>query len=175
MERMEPVTFATILLRVLAVYIASEGIMSVAEITSVWSFPSAGAADLPVIAIVLFALLMSGGVGALIWAISPFLARKMVGDIEPATSTMPAVKAIQHAILSIAGLLLFFTALPGIISLTIHFATTQAEPSWSALSGLIAQLVKAGLGAYLVLGRASLVAFINRFKEFGLEEKTSNK
>ncbi len=172
---MDPVVFATILLRVLAVYIAAEGITSVAEIVSVWSIPTARREDLPVTWIVVFALVMSGGFGALVWGISPYLAQKMVARFEPITNTTINVKSMQGAILSIAGLLLFFTSLPSIISLSIRAASSEAEASLSAISGLVAQLVKAGLGAYLVLGTASLVAFINRFREFGLEEKTSNE
>jgi len=173
---MEPKTLAQILLRVLAVYLMAKGILYLPELATVASatksfsgaFPNIGILSLVVIAPLVF------GLG--LWAASPKIAGLMVAQSNSGETNSPAtLPQIQSAILATVGLLLVFLTLPSIVTIAFQILEESEHSVVIPTAVLASHIARLVLGILLIVGAGALVRLVNKAREFGLEEKASNK
>lgn len=118
--------------------------------------------------------------GIALWFLAPALSERMTSGLEKAyKSPSFQTEALQVAIIATVGFLVIFLAIPSTLSLGIQLfessALIEGERVFNAnsLAYFIGQVAKLLLGIAMVVGVKTWVRLINRFREFGLEGKTS--
>jgi hypothetical protein len=179
---MEPKGLSQILIRVLSIYVLVKALMLLPELFTA----SHMARNLEIEKYLYFTyaitIVFPFVFGVVLWFLAPTLSKWVTSGIEQTTETSSFnTEALQVAIISTVGLLIIFLAIPSILSLGIQLyeSSTVIEGKRlfnnNSLAYFIGQVAKLVLGIALVSGVKVWVRFINRFREFGLEGKTSNK
>ncbi|MBL3601795.1 MAG: hypothetical protein JMN25_18350 [gamma proteobacterium endosymbiont of Lamellibrachia anaximandri] len=179
---MEPRDLSQILIRVLSIYVLVKALMLLPEL-----FTASHLAGWPEIERHLYLIYAMTTVfpfvfAIALWFLAPTLSKWLVVGINRTQeSTSFNIDALQAAIIATAGLLVIFLAIPSTLSLGIQLfessILTESERVYNSntLAYFMGQIAKLVLGFVLLVGVRSWVRLINRFREFGLEAKTSNK
>jgi len=176
-------SLSLILVRVLAIFIIAT---SIAEIPGIYilikNFSYSASDEEPSQVLLLIISSIPIFAGIVIWFLSPFLANLICKkDITQETEQTINIKGIQSAVISVSGLLIIAVYLPDLIGMLInayHFSGTSSQEKVfndNVISYYIGVSIKIIFGIILLLGSNYFVKFINFVREFGLENKTSNK
>lgn len=178
----EPKLLANISIRIVAIYLAAQGIMQVPSIATVLSYGSSQESlNLQVILALSFAILTPLIFGIFMWAISNKLSSWVVGDLSSVESENDLNSAQLQAIaFCTIGVVIMFTTFPILVSQIIQLYSVEniidGDTAFNTIliSNLVATSLKVVLGLLLVLGAKFWVRLLHKFREFGLHEKTSN-
>jgi hypothetical protein len=179
---MEPNILARIAVRIVAIYIIAQGMMYLPSIYTVMLYNDGRSGiDVAGIVAVIAAIFGPLVVGVVLWLVAPALSRWIVGAIESGEGSSATSGQIQAVAISTAGLIIVFISLPGFISLLVqtfggaYEFEGQRIFSINTVANLLASGLKVLFGVLLILGVRFWIRLLHRFKEFGLEEKSSNK
>jgi hypothetical protein len=179
---MEPNQIARIGIRLVALYAYVQGIMYLPSIYTVALNSNSGPIGSYEVVAVVSAILGPLFVGTILWIAAPRLGKWVVGppSQQPRRETTELVQYEATAI-CVAGLVIVFLALPGFVSLLIqtiggsYAAEGQRVFNINAVAYLVANSLKVLLGILLIIGVRFWVKLLRKFRQFGLEEKSSNK
>ncbi|WP_297918381.1 hypothetical protein [Metallibacterium sp.] len=147
---MKPQALMTLALRVLAVFIASRGLVYLADATVYAVVPTQNQFGLPFLVNALISLLGPAIAAIVVWWCAPYLARLAARGITDVPVAALDQQSIVGAMFVAAGTLIFILALPGLVGNVI---LGFGAPGWLfALPWLIASVVQCILGAVLVVG-----------------------
>ena len=173
---MNPVTFAKIAIKIVAVYLMAQGIMQVPSIISLFQFSSTPMGEnAQVIFVLVSAIFMPLIAGILLWAISNWLSRYIVAGVPQDESANNSLPHIQAVAISTVGLIVVVLSLPQLISLAVqlfgHTSVLNDEKVFSTaiLSSFVASCVKVVLGLALVLGASGWVKLLYKIRGLGLK------
>ncbi len=179
---MEPNILARIAVRVVAIYVIARGIMYLPSIYTVLLYND-GRSGIDTAGIVAIIAAVFGPlvVGIVLWMVTPALSKWIVGEKNGGEESGTSIGQLQAVAISTAGLVIVFVSLPGFISLLIqtfggaYEFEGQRTFNVNSVANFLASGLKVLFGILLVLGVRFWVRLLHRFKEFGLEEKSSNK
>jgi len=180
---MEPYLLARIAVRIVAIYVIAQGIMYLPSMYTALSYSGASYEfDVSAVAVIIAAIFGPLIVGIILWVVAPAVSKSIIGDVNNRKVEAGAtIDQYQAVAISTAGLVIVFISLPGFISLLVQAfgGSYEFEGQKTFDINVVARLLASGLkvlfGVLLVLGVRFWVQLLHRFKEFGLEEKSSNK
>lgn len=156
-RNMKPQDLMTLALRVLAVFIASQALVSLAD-AAVFAAVNPPSQDWIPFSILAVIILLGPAIAALaIWWFAPHLARWAARGIGDVPVVMPNVQSVVGATFVVAGTLIFVLALPVLIVNTIR---AFEQPGMFVLSSLVASVVRCLLGVFLVFGSRATSRFL---------------
>ena len=179
---MEPRSLSQILIRVLSIYLLVKALMLLPELFTVSHLVGYEEIEKHLYLIYAMTIVLPFVFGIALWFLAPSLSKRMVrGLINTQESASFNSEAIQVAIIATVGFLVIVIAIPSMLSLGIQLYESSSLIdgkrvfNTNSLAYFIGQTAKLLLGIALVVGVRTWVRLINLFREFGLEEKTSNK
>jgi len=174
---------AKIALRVLSVYIMARGIMELPNLYTISLYAGSVVSEMEAQKSILYLAVVSPVVvGLALWFLASPLSSLVVGP-EAGTHTPKniSVSEIQAVVIATVGFILFFFTVPGFVGLMVQLYGTQnmidGERIFNSntLSYVLSSGLKLLLGLLLIMGARFWVRLLTRFREFGLESKSSNK
>ncbi|MBT3012976.1 MAG: hypothetical protein KUF77_15430 [Candidatus Thiodiazotropha sp. (ex Lucina aurantia)] len=179
---MEPKALSQILIRVLSVYVLVKALMLLPELFTVSHLLGNDKDEKHLYLIYAITIVFPFVFGIVLWHFAPALSERITsGLVKTKESTSLQTEALQVAIIATVGFLVIFLSIPSTLSLGMQLFETstliEGERVFNAnsLAYFIGQVAKLLLGVVMVVGVKTWVRLINRFREFGLERKTSNK
>ncbi len=154
---MKPQELTMIVLRVVAVYIASSSFVYLAQAGIFLAFPPAGGASMPTAAIAALWLVGPLVIAIIIWSCAPYLGRLASRGAASDEVTSINSHALVGATFAAAGSLILVTALPGLVSNVMRAFEPHSVFTLSMLVGTILQCV---LGLGLVVGSGAASRFV---------------
>lgn len=160
---MRPQELTTLALRVLAIFIASQAFLGLAQFASFWLVPPENQ-NVTYTALSLVTLLAPTVVAILIWLLAPLISRFAARSIpNDPIAGFHAQSAVSAAFV-VAGTFIFIVALPNLVgSITLFFG----PPAGFFLPNLIQALFKCVLGVVLVVGSRTTSKFLLRLRYAG--------
>lgn len=169
---------ATIGIRLLAVYVAVQGIVGLPETLDL-NFPWSEVAEhVPYFSLLILAgLLIPLLFGLLLWAVAGPLGRLVVGSPgKEVTESAVNLDEMQAVALSTAGLLIIIFQLPMLVSqvnaLYQMSVTMPEDVRQDIVMGLVPMIVNVLLGLLLVTTSNFWVRLLERIRNFGLEARS---
>ena len=163
---MKPQELMTLALRVLAVFIASRGLIYLADAAVYVVVPTQNQSSLPFPVLALISLLGPAIAAIIVWWCAPYLARLAARGITDVPVTALDRQSIVGAMFVAAGTLIFILALPGLVGNVI---LGFGAPGVFMLPSLIASVVQCILGAVLVVGARVTSRLLLRLRYAGTE------
>jgi hypothetical protein len=177
---MAPTILARIAIRLVAIYLLSQGLIYVPGLLALPGLSeSAGASTFSVVQVVLVSILPLL-LGLALWIGAPPISRLVVGPVHEEERPATAIE-IQAVAISTAGLILLFIAVPRLVS-SFYLAVVEAPQIDGVRSyndGLIGMLLGAGLqvllAVLLIAGARFWPRVLWRIRAYGVHERSSNK
>ncbi|HET8551155.1 MAG TPA: hypothetical protein VFM97_01605, partial [Gammaproteobacteria bacterium] len=161
---MKPKDLTTVALRVLAVFVASQAFVYLAEAATFLAVPPENRSGPPLSALA-GAWLVAPSIAALaIWIAAPYLSRLATRGIDPEPITRVDVNTISNIALTIAGIVIFLLALPGLV---VNIGRAFGPPGTFAAWWLVASALKLLLGLALIVGSQNISRFLLRLRYAG--------
>lgn len=154
----------TLALRVLAVFIASQALVHLAEAAVFVIVPNQNQFGLSLPALALVSLLGPAIAAIIVWWCAPYLARLAARGITDLPVDTLDQQSIVGAVFVAAGTLIFTLALPGLVSSVIR---AFGPPGLFVLPALVASAVQCILGAFLVVGAGTTSRLLLRLRYTG--------
>ena len=168
---MKPQELMTLALRVLAVFIASRGLVYLADATVYAVVPTQNQSGLPFPVLILISLLGPAITAIVVWWCAPYLARLAARGMTDVPVAALDQQSIVGAMLVAAGALMFILALPALVANVI---VGFGEPGVFVLPSLIASVVQSVIGAVLVVGARGTSRLLLRLRYVGTGCAASN-
>jgi Tfp pilus assembly protein PilZ len=146
---MKPQELMTLALRVLAVFIASRGLVYLADAAVFVVVPTQNQFGLSFPVLALISLLGPAIAAIVVWWCAPYLARLAARGITDVPVAALDQQSIVGAVFVAAGVLIFILALPGLVGNVVR---AFGAPGLFVLPSLVASVVQCILGAVLVVG-----------------------
>ena len=163
---MKPQELMTLALRVLAIFIASQAFIYLAEAATFWATPPDSRSGMPLTALSsvwLFGPLIAA---VLVWWCAPLLSRLGTGQMIDVPIGAISTEAIAGATFVVAGALIFIIAVPNFISNSIR---AFSDPGLFVYSSLAASILKSILGVALVVGSRAIPRFLFWLRYAGVD------
>lgn len=154
---MKPQELMMLALRVLAVFIASQAFIYLAEAATFWAMPPDNRSGMPLTALSSVWLFGPFITSILVWWCAPVLSRLATGRIADVSIASVSTDAVVGSTFVAAGALIFIIALPGLISNSIRMF---GDPGLFIYSSLAASISKCILGAALIGGSQAIPRFL---------------
>jgi|SRR6185312_5962043 len=154
---MKPQELTMLALRVVAVYIASNSFVYLAQAGVFLAFPPQDGPSMPTAAIAALWLIGPIAVAVVIWCSAPYLGRLAARGISNDQVASITPQALVGATFVAAGALIFVTALPSLVSNVMRAFEPHVMFSLPILVGTILQCV---LGIGLVVGSGAAPRFL---------------
>ena len=161
---MKPQELMTLALRILAVFIASQGLVYLADAAVFAVVPTQNQFGLPFLVNVLISLLGPAIAAIVVWWCAPYLARLAARGVTDVPVAALDQQSIVGAMFVAAGTLMFILALPGLVGTVI---LGFGAPGVFVLPQLIAGVVQCILGAVLVVGARVTSRLLLRLRYVG--------
>ena len=175
---MNPIVFANIALKVVAVYVITQGIMQLPNIVILLQWhesPTNNNDQILSASAIVAAILSPLIIGTVLWLISGKLSNFIIKGLEHSESDSITVSHIQAVAISTIGLILLVLALPELISSitqlfgNMEIINNEKVFDINILSYFIASVIKVILGFSLVVGVSGWAKLLNNIRRLGLK------
>ena len=157
---MQSKDLATILIRILAIYISLQGLLFIAEFLSAWSKAEKSEED--IFSIIFMIALGPLFIAMIVWMLAPKLASFTVRGLSPGLEiTQLDAEALTSCAFVIAGVVILVLNFPDLISSIIHIAF---RPESIGIEWLFAAALKCLLSIGLIIRARNIARSLSRLR-----------